>query len=119
MNSIYDITKTWNNKKLISDLAEENSNRCFYCNTPFSPNIRAKRATVDHFFPKGRKGSNGLENLRSCCGRCNSWKSHFSMSEWVDRMQEENKNYAKAIKENNEILKECLKINTLTGKKIS
>jgi len=40
---------------------------CVYCGGN-------KKLTIDHVIPKSRGGSNGWNNLVTCCSRCNSFK---------------------------------------------
>ena len=41
--------------------------QCGYCGSQ-------KNLTIDHVIPKSRGGSNGWNNLVTCCSRCNSFK---------------------------------------------
>jgi len=48
-------------------------NCCYYCGRPF---IRKRPATIDHFIPRSRGGTNELRNLRLACIECNNRKAN-------------------------------------------
>jgi hypothetical protein len=47
-------------------------NCCYYCGRPFGRN---RPATIDHFVPRSRGGTNALRNLRLACPECNHRKA--------------------------------------------
>jgi hypothetical protein len=47
-------------------------NCCYYCGRPFT---KKRPATIDHFVPRSRGGSNDLRNLRLACIECNHRKA--------------------------------------------
>ena len=48
-------------------------NCCFYCGRPFG---KKRSATIDHFIPQSRGGTNDLHNLRLACMECNHRKAN-------------------------------------------
>jgi 5-methylcytosine-specific restriction endonuclease McrA len=48
-------------------LFKRDNHQCGYCSSQ-------KNLTIDHVIPKSRGGSNGWNNLVTCCSRCNSFK---------------------------------------------
>ena len=48
-------------------LFKRDNHQCGYCGSQ-------KNLTIDHVIPKSRGGSNGWNNLVTCCSRCNSFK---------------------------------------------
>lgn len=48
-------------------------NCCYYCGRPFT---RSRQATIDHFVPRSRGGTNNLRNLRLACPECNHRKAN-------------------------------------------
>lgn len=48
--------------------------QCAYCG--------ADASHVDHRTPKGRGGSDQMENLEPCCRRCNMAKGMLTVEEW-------------------------------------
>ncbi len=44
---------------------------CQYCGEP----VTKDNATLDHYIPQSKGGSNNADNLRTCCILCNSLKS--------------------------------------------
>lgn len=61
------------NKELI---AERDGWDCHYCTV----SLNIETATIDHFIPKSKCGSNDLRNLVLSCKSCNQEKSSFIWS---------------------------------------
>jgi 5-methylcytosine-specific restriction endonuclease McrA len=84
-------------KPRIRKLIKEQSNRCFYCDLPFSTlKIVAKNKyqlyTLDHFIPKVKGGSNQALNLVLCCKRCNNKKGdRLPTNEEVEKFKRQKK----------------------------
>jgi len=60
--------------------------QCFYCGIDFS-RFEAMY-TIDHWWPRGRRGKDRVKNLRPCCSDCNTAKDsmrprQFARSEWL------------------------------------
>ena len=58
---------------------ERDGNRCAYCGT--SPDRRNKLG-ADHIVPLTRGGKDAIENLISCCSKCNNEKNDRTPEEW-------------------------------------
>lgn len=66
-------------KKLLSDLTELQSGRCFYCGH------ETRNRHIDHFIPWAHSLDEGIDNLVIACGTCNLSKSaHRAASRHVD-----------------------------------
>lgn len=60
---------------------EHYEGRCCYC----TRRLRRSEATVDHFVPQSRGGSNAHHNLRLACWSCNNLKADTPPHLWVPR----------------------------------
>jgi len=49
---------------------------CEYCHSP--EKLAASRFTIDHIVPRSLGGSDDLDNLASCCRRCNERRYNFT-----------------------------------------
>lgn len=61
----------------IGHLLQAWEERCGYCGKRIVgglPNNAPDLATRDHFIPRRRKGSDGVENIVPACARCNNLK---------------------------------------------
>lgn len=58
---------------------ERDNYECQYC----GKNLNSKTATIDHVYPKSRKGSPGntWTNMVACCNNCNNYKGDNTPSE--------------------------------------
>lgn len=52
------------------------NHQCVYCGSP-------DQLTLDHIVPVSRGGSDDIENLVTCCHRCNSIKGARTPEEWL------------------------------------
>ena len=69
-------------KKLLKQALLEIYPNCFYCKEKLD-NINF---SIDHIHPKNKGGSNGVNNLRLICRRCNSskrTKSHIYFKKYM------------------------------------
>lgn len=55
-------------------------NTCTYCGTP---NTADMTMTLDHLTPYVVGGSNGQENLVTCCLSCNSSRQDMELGQWL------------------------------------
>jgi 5-methylcytosine-specific restriction endonuclease McrA len=53
--------------------------KCAYCGTPLNDDFE-----IDHYIPVSRGGSNGKENIRCACQRCNRAKQDKMPDEWQE-----------------------------------
>ena len=53
--------------------------------------------TMDHVKPKSKGGSNGIQNLRPACSRCNSEKGSMSVSKWMAIRGSRRVKYSKSV----------------------
>lgn len=52
---------------------------CPYC----GDRLEYTEATLDHFMPLSKEGTNEIENIIHCCGSCNSAKSNSYPYRWI------------------------------------
>ncbi len=89
-------TKTkWNGSKWIrpakrAALYIRDSWTCVYCNVRIVPRTekRADTATLDHLLPRELGGGNSVDNLVTCCARCNSSKQDKSVRAFIAHVRE-------------------------------
>jgi 5-methylcytosine-specific restriction endonuclease McrA len=66
---------------------ERDNYRCRYCGfdmTLHFPYPHLMVMTVDHVIPRHRGGTNAIENLVTCCYRCNFEKGHLSADRFFE-----------------------------------
>lgn len=63
--------------------------RCYYCWCDLSK--LGRDATIDHLLQYYRGGSDEIENLVSCCRRCNSARGSLTPMEFSKKRYEERK----------------------------
>lgn len=56
-------------------IKEKWNNECAYCGS-------SEKITIDHIIPHIKGGTNSIDNLISCCEKCNRDKSHLDWKEW-------------------------------------
>lgn len=56
---------------------------CCYCRRKFSDAEPMLAATIDHFWPSSRTGTNAPENKLKCCRECNQWKADKMPGDWL------------------------------------
>lgn len=62
-------------------LIERDGLRCRYCGCP----LQYLTATIDHWIPESRGGSDDLSNLVLACKPCNEWKDDLTGDEFRDK----------------------------------
>jgi 5-methylcytosine-specific restriction endonuclease McrA len=70
-------------------LRQRDGDNCWRCRHPMRfdlPPGHAQAATIEHLDPKSKGGTNELENLRLCHGRCN-WMMGDATAEVKERMR--------------------------------
>lgn len=60
---------------------------CCYCRRKFSDTEPGLKATIDHFWPSSRTGTNAPENKLKCCWECNQWKADKMPDVWLAEIQ--------------------------------
>ena len=60
---------------------------CCYCRRKFSDTVAGLKATIDHFWPSSRTGTNAPENKLKCCLECNQWKADMMPGDWLRMVQ--------------------------------
>lgn len=83
--------------RIIARLCEAQNHRCAYCGVRFGADIGQghrrtsrwsppwTRATVEHFVPRSRGGSDDWENLVAACLRCNQLRDVEDALEFFER----------------------------------
>jgi CRISPR/Cas system Type II protein with McrA/HNH and RuvC-like nuclease domain len=57
---------------------------CYFCKKPLELN----QTTLDHYFPKSKKGTMEIFNLVTCCKRCNKQKGNRVPEDYKDTILE-------------------------------
>jgi hypothetical protein len=77
-----------NRKRLRSAIFQEYDGHCFYCGKLLVWEQYWIGWQIDHAIPKSRGGSDGLENLRLSCPRCNEQKNTRTIDEYREYLRE-------------------------------
>lgn len=62
-----------------ASIYERDEGKCYICGVE----VAFMEMYLDHVLPLARGGSNRKDNLRVCCGRCNSAKGAMTLSEYL------------------------------------
>lgn len=57
--------------------------KCAYCDGL----SREDRLSIDHINPIAKGGDSSLDNLTLACWRCNTYKQHFHIPEFIERVR--------------------------------
>ena len=76
---VYHITRKisrYISKKMRREVYERDNYECVYCGKDLYDDYLSKTSgiTIDHFFPFIRGGQQEIDNLNTCCARCNTIK---------------------------------------------
>jgi 5-methylcytosine-specific restriction endonuclease McrA len=64
---------------------------CYICNKQIPDD---EIATIDHIVPKSRnRRADTYDNMRCCCSHCNNDKGNMTLSEYVNHMKKNRKDY--------------------------
>jgi 5-methylcytosine-specific restriction endonuclease McrA len=88
---------------------------CYYCGADISKTA-VDVYTIDHYIPKALGGGNEWENLRPCCGNCNSSKNSYTCGEWAKRIQVKYDRNMEAIRRQRKLLNRVKKLGELETK---
>lgn len=70
-------------KPQVARVLERDKFKCQYCGCP----VDASTVRLDHIEPRVKGGKTRDYNLASSCARCNSFKYHFTIEEFLDRLE--------------------------------
>lgn len=91
-------------KKTNRQIIERENFICYIC----GDTVTESTATIDHVIPRSKRSkfSYSQKNRRCCCQRCNKDKSNMTLTEYLNKIEKDKKNYEYISKSRLKKLKE-------------